>query len=72
MSEADSKECVDFQTESGTMKSANSGCISALNEKVMERASLGPPIKKVMGECFATLSAIVTAGTGRLVPACSS
>ena len=37
----------------------NSGCISALNEKVMSEFLL-TQIKKVNSECFATLNAILT------------
>lgn len=46
----------------------NSGCISALNEKVTKWAFLGSYIKKVTSECFATQSANVTAGARKLVP----
>lgn len=44
------------------------GVSQPLNEKVIQWVSLDPFDKKVMRECFATLSANVTAGAGKLAP----
>lgn len=46
------------------------GVSQPINEKLNKRASLGSYIKKVTSECFATQSANVTVGAGRLAPVC--
>lgn len=48
----------------------DSGCISALNEKLIKSELLLALIKTFTSERFAALSAIVTAGAAQLAPVC--